>query len=279
MNSELEVLLDVVARLEDAGIDYMLTGSVAMSVYVEPRMTRDIDVVVALAGADAGRVVGLFSPEYYVDDEAVRSAVAARGMFNLFHLARLVKVDLIVPGDDDFQRHEFARRRRHDLGGRSVWVISKEDLILSKLAWAAPTESALQLRDVRKLVASGADEAYLAPGARSSASTRCCESAWMRDTTLEFERFVAAQYRRLTPAERVRLCTEMFDAARVLVESGLPPGLGDRERSWQITARFYGTEFANRVFSTGPESRARRASASTAPGDAAGRRRVVRLLR
>jgi len=34
MNSELEVLLDVVARLEDAGIDYMLTGSVAMSVYV-----------------------------------------------------------------------------------------------------------------------------------------------------------------------------------------------------------------------------------------------------
>jgi hypothetical protein len=31
MNSELEVLFDVVARLEDAGIDYMLTGSVAMS--------------------------------------------------------------------------------------------------------------------------------------------------------------------------------------------------------------------------------------------------------
>ena len=93
----------------------------------------------------------------------------------------------------------------------------------------------------------------------------------MRDTTLEFERFVATQYRRLTPAERVRLCTEMFDAARVLVESGLPPGLGDRERSWQITARFYGTEFANRVFSTGPESRARHASASTAPGSTAGR--------
>jgi hypothetical protein len=161
MNSELEVLFDVVARLEDAGIDYMLTGSVAMSVYAEPRMTRDIDVVVALAGADAARVVGLFSPEYYVDDEAARSAVAARGMFNLFHLAKLVKVDLIVPGDDEFQRQELARRQRHELGGRSVWVISKEDLILSKLAWAAPTESAFQLRDVRKLVASGADEAYL----------------------------------------------------------------------------------------------------------------------
>jgi hypothetical protein len=82
-------------------------------------------------------------------------------MFNLFHLSRLVKVDLIVRSDDDFQRHEFARRVRHELGGRSAWVISKEDLILSKLVWAAPSESAFQLRDVRKLLASGADEAYL----------------------------------------------------------------------------------------------------------------------
>jgi hypothetical protein len=70
----------------------------------------------------------------------------------------------------------------------------------------------------------------------------------MWDTPLEFERFVAAHHRRLTPAERVRLCAEMFDAARVLVESGLPPGLGERERKKRITARFYGAEFAHRVF-------------------------------
>jgi hypothetical protein len=70
----------------------------------------------------------------------------------------------------------------------------------------------------------------------------------MRDTSPEFEQFVAAQYRRLTPAERVRLCTEMFDAARALVESGLPAGLDERERRRRITERFYGAEFANRVF-------------------------------
>jgi hypothetical protein len=70
----------------------------------------------------------------------------------------------------------------------------------------------------------------------------------MRDTTPEFERFVAAQYRRLSDAERVRLCTEMFDAARVLVESSLPAGLSERERRRLITERFYGREFAERVF-------------------------------
>jgi hypothetical protein len=70
----------------------------------------------------------------------------------------------------------------------------------------------------------------------------------MRDTTPEFQRFVDEQYRRLTPGERVRLCTEMFDAARRLVESSLPRGLSERELKRRITERFYGAEFANQVF-------------------------------
>jgi hypothetical protein len=35
----------------------MLTGSMAMNYYAQPRMTRDIDVVLALGPSDAGRVV------------------------------------------------------------------------------------------------------------------------------------------------------------------------------------------------------------------------------
>ena len=85
-------------------------------------------------------------------------------------------------------------------------------------------------------------------GAPDLASTVFCESAWMRDTTPEFQRFVDAQYQSLTPGERVRLCTEMFDAARTLVESTLPPDLSEYERRRRITERFYGAEFANRVF-------------------------------
>jgi hypothetical protein len=161
MNSELEVLRDVVARLERSGIAYMLTGSVAMSVYAEPRMTRDIDIVVQLAADDAQRIVELFTPEYYISGEAVRAAISDRSLFNVFSLAHLVKVDLIVQKDDEFQRHEFARRERHELGAISAWVIRKEDLILYKLVWAAPSRSAIQLRDVRALLASGADETYL----------------------------------------------------------------------------------------------------------------------
>jgi hypothetical protein len=70
----------------------------------------------------------------------------------------------------------------------------------------------------------------------------------MRDTTTEFQRFVDEQYRRLTPGERVRLCTEMFDAARNIFESTLPPGLDEYERKRRVTEHLYGAELANRAF-------------------------------
>ena len=46
MSEELEVLRIVAERLGQAGIAYMVTGSVAMNHYAVPRMTRDIDLVV-----------------------------------------------------------------------------------------------------------------------------------------------------------------------------------------------------------------------------------------
>ncbi len=46
---ELLALRDLCARIEAAGIGYMLTGSLAMAYYARPRMTRDIDLVIELA--------------------------------------------------------------------------------------------------------------------------------------------------------------------------------------------------------------------------------------
>ncbi len=51
MLDEFAVLTIVTTRLESAGIAYMITGSVAVSLYAEPRMTRDVDLVVELLAA------------------------------------------------------------------------------------------------------------------------------------------------------------------------------------------------------------------------------------
>ena len=160
MSAELEVLQDALARLERASIPYMLTGSLALSYYAEPRMTRDIDLVVELSSGDAKRLAALFEPQYYVPADA-EEALRERGMCNVLHLEKLVKLDLIVRKDEPFRRNEFERRKRVQLGGFDAWIATREDLILSKLVWAKPSGSELQLRDVRALLAGGTDLGYL----------------------------------------------------------------------------------------------------------------------
>jgi hypothetical protein len=161
MSAELEVLQDALVRLERAGVAYMLTGSLALSYYAEPRMTRDIDLVVEFSGTDSKRLAGLFEPEYYVSEADVERALHERGMFNVLHLEKLVKLDLIMRKDEPFRRHEFERRIRVRLAGFDAWIATREDLILSKLVWAQPSGSELQLRDVRALLAGGPDVGYL----------------------------------------------------------------------------------------------------------------------
>jgi hypothetical protein len=148
-------------RLERAAIEYMLTGSIALSYYAQPRMTRDIDLVAELAGRDAASVTALFAPDYYVAEADVSRAIAGEGMFNVLHLAKLIKVDFIVRKDTPYRRHEFGRRQRVRMPGFDAWIVSREDLILSKLAWAKDSGSEMQLRDVRALLVGGADRKYL----------------------------------------------------------------------------------------------------------------------
>jgi hypothetical protein len=129
----------------------------AINYYAQPRMTRDVDVVVELGAADVDRVAALFAPEFLCETEAVRDAVPRQGMFNIIHGESIVKVDFIVRKDLPYRVEEFRRRRPVDIGGASVWMVSPEDLLLFKLHWAKDSRSELQLKDARNLIACVAD--------------------------------------------------------------------------------------------------------------------------
>lgn len=161
VNTELDILCDVSVRLERLGVAHMLTGSVAVSYYAEPRMTRDIDVVVDLAPESVRPLVDEFAPDYYVDEGAAAEAVRYRSMFNMIHREGVVKVDCIVRKESRYRKAEFERRGEIEIGGVTVSIVTREDLILSKLAWAKESRSEVQLRDVRNLMATGYDAAYV----------------------------------------------------------------------------------------------------------------------
>ncbi|MBI5970174.1 MAG: nucleotidyltransferase [Deltaproteobacteria bacterium] len=152
--TEADVIKEVARRLDGAGIGYMITGSVAANFYSIPRMTRDVDIVVELSEKDARRVFELFKEDFYADMDAMASAVKERGMFNVIHLEAVVKIDFIVRKDDPYRIGEFDRKRRILFEGAPLYVVSPEDLILSKLFWARETESEMQMNDVKNLMKS-----------------------------------------------------------------------------------------------------------------------------
>jgi hypothetical protein len=161
MTTELGVLGLVSDRLSAHGLAFMLTGSFALAYYATPRMTRDLDIVVALNERDVGTLVAAFEADFYIDADAARTAILSERMFNLMHLESGVKVDFIVRKSSEYRQVEFARRQAVAIAGIRTWIVSCEDLVLSKLVWALNSNSELQRRDIRQLLAEASDFDYI----------------------------------------------------------------------------------------------------------------------
>jgi hypothetical protein len=159
--TEIDIVRDVSRKLDQGGIGYMLTGSMAMNYYAQPRMTRDIDVVVAVGPNDVEQMASLFEPGYYLSKESMRDSIARESAFNLIHHESVIKVDFIVRKQSDYRRVEFERRQKISILDFTTYIVSKEDLIISKLWWAKDSHSELQLNDVKNLLATGYDTGYL----------------------------------------------------------------------------------------------------------------------
>jgi hypothetical protein len=153
MMSQQDLLRRQIPKLEQAGIAYMVAGSLSSSFHGEARATNDIDVVIAPTAEQLESLLASFDEDYYVSPEAARAALRNRSMFNVIDLASGSKVDLILQKDRPFSQEEFSRRRPVALMGTTALVASPEDTILSKLEWAKMGSSERQLRDARGVAA------------------------------------------------------------------------------------------------------------------------------
>jgi len=75
MNEQLDILKLVTKQLAEKQIKYMLSGSVAMNYYAQPRMTRDIDIVIELMLKDVKSIVELFVEDFYIDEDMIYHAI------------------------------------------------------------------------------------------------------------------------------------------------------------------------------------------------------------
>ena len=143
--------------LERLGLPYCVTGSVAASVYGEPRLTADIDVVLLLGRGDAGALKAAFpEADYYVPPEETVAAELARpngGMFNLIHHGTQFKADIYLAASDPLHAWAFANRRRIDLEGAGAWIAPPEYVVLRKLEYLRAGGSDKHVRDIRFVLA------------------------------------------------------------------------------------------------------------------------------
>jgi hypothetical protein len=147
MRSESEFLVDVMRRLDRAGVDYMLTGSMASNYWGIPRTTHDLDLVLVLKPDQVDALVSVFEPGFFIQPESVRSAFRPPFQFNVLDEQSALKADFWLLRDDAFERTAFGRRLRISLFGVLGWIATAEDIILHKLYWNRLTPSDRQLGD------------------------------------------------------------------------------------------------------------------------------------
>jgi hypothetical protein len=149
----------VVSILEEAGVPYMLTGSLAAAYYAVPRATQDIDLVVEALPRELSRLTDLLSSAgYYVSEAAAKEASAHEGQFNAIDPKTGWKADFIVRKNRPFSISEFERRLSASALGLELYMVTREDLTVAKLEWAKKGDSEIQLRDVHAILKTAGPE-------------------------------------------------------------------------------------------------------------------------
>jgi predicted nucleotidyltransferase len=133
-------LADAVAYLESERVAYALVGGLAVSLRGQPRVTADVDMVIA---ADVERALALvhelentrFKPLFAEIADVVQTAF----ILPLRHRSTNVKVDLAI-GLSGFERQTVRRAERIDMAGSPVSVATAEDLLIMKVLAGRPQD-------------------------------------------------------------------------------------------------------------------------------------------
>ncbi len=164
--SQTQLLIEAVRALDEAGVGYLLSGSLASSLQGEPRASHDIDLVIDVDVRIVEALARAFGADpYFFDEVAAEQALGSRLMFNLIDTRSGDKIDFWPLTDDPFDVSRYARRIHASAFGLDICVSAPEDTILQKLRWAAACGgSARHVNDaagVYELQSGALDERYL----------------------------------------------------------------------------------------------------------------------
>jgi len=146
-----------IQRLTALDLPYMVTGATAAIVYGQPRVTNDLDIVLALDVAGISKLVETF-PEtdfYLPPTEVIRSELtrAQRGHLNIIHHESGYKADVYLVGRDPLHRWALPLRRMiawtEEL---TIQVAPPEYVIIRKMEYYREGGSSKHPADIRTIL-------------------------------------------------------------------------------------------------------------------------------
>lgn len=153
--SEPSLIAPFIRRLQRLGVPFMITGSTAGILYGEPRMTHDVDIVVALAPRDVRAFVDAFpDDEFYCPPLEVVATEVRRdigGHCNVIDHATGYKADIYMACDE---LHAWGLEHVHTIvvDDLHVPVAPVEYVIVRKLAYYREGHSAKHIRDIHGML-------------------------------------------------------------------------------------------------------------------------------
>lgn len=161
-----DLLKYLIIAFEKLKIKYFITGSIASMFYGEPRFTNDIDVVADIKLEHIRGLLKLFPEDtFFIDEDTLRDAIKNRSQFNIIHPASGLKIDIVIPKADDFNKSRFKRIKEvSPIEKMLANLASPEDVIVMKMRYYKEGESEKHLRDIAsilKISGSKIDKKYI----------------------------------------------------------------------------------------------------------------------
>ena len=141
----LQRLPDVFASLDSHDVKYLVIGGVAATLYGVPRATYDLDITIEATRENAQRLLDALSDARFGTASLVSAQDVLAQEILIFEDRVKIDVQTATPGISFAEAWE--RKETMTYAGRRFYVVSKADLIASKLAAGRPVD----IEDVRLL--------------------------------------------------------------------------------------------------------------------------------
>jgi len=148
-----EAAAAVVKALEDLQIPYVMVGSFASNVYGIVRSTQDADFVVQLGETPVSALTALLGSEFVLDPQMSFETVTGTTRFILQLAGTPFKIEVFLLSDDPHDQERFRRRVRVSTQLGSPFLLTPEDVIITKARWVVQARRRKDEEDVRNVVA------------------------------------------------------------------------------------------------------------------------------